>query len=101
KQSFMLKGIGVIIIAGLLVTGCNNSKQNNQTLQNPTPKVDSANSTLLKINNQIFSIPSPIQTALLIKKSGYSYNKAILNSSENYHKYDTKYKKALNLGIYG
>ena len=97
----MLKALGVIAIMAVLSMGCNNSKQANEALQNQTPKVDSANSTLLKINNQIFSIPSPIQTALLIKKSGYSYNKSILNNSDNYNKYDTKYKKALNLGIYG
>jgi hypothetical protein len=101
KQLHMLKALGVIAIMAVLSMGCNNSKQANEALQNQTPKVDSANSTLLKINNQIFSIPSPIQTALLIKKSGYSYNKSILNNSDNYNKYDTKYKKALNLGIYG
>ncbi|HTB07972.1 MAG TPA: hypothetical protein VK806_13560 [Bacteroidia bacterium] len=101
KQLNMLKVTGSFVVATMLVMGCNNSKQANQAVQNNTPKVDSTNSTLLRINNQIFSIPSPIQTALLIKKSGYSYNKAILNNSANYSKYDTKYKKALNLGIYG
>jgi len=89
---------GGIIITALLWSGCKNAKQNSES---PAPKLDSNNSALVRLNNQIFSIPSPIQTALLIKKSGYSYNKEILNSSTNYSRYDTKYKKALNLGIYG
>jgi len=90
---------GGIIITALLWSGCNNAKQNSQSP--PAPKLDSNNSALIRLNNQIFSIPSPIQTALLIKKSGYSYSKEILNSATNYSRYDTKYKKALNLGIYG
>lgn len=91
-----------IFIALLALVGCKNrTSNNNKALQPPVNKVDSTNTALLKINNQIFSIPSPIQTAMLVKKSGYAYNKQILNNSDNYTKYDTKYKKALNLGIYG
>jgi hypothetical protein len=91
-----------IVITILFLAGCkNNNPTNDKGIQPPTPKVDSNNATLLKINNQIFSIPSPIQTALLVKNSGYTYNKQMLNASDNYTKYDTKYKKALNLGIYG
>jgi len=91
-----------VTVTMFLVAGCrSNNASTDKSLQPNVAKVDSNNPTLLKINNQIFSIPSPIQTALLIKKSGYPYNKEMLNSSDNYSKYDTKYKKALNLGIYG
>src|ERR1700739_2694312 len=101
KKNFLATVCGVVITV-LFLAGCKNSGQNNEkALQPTTPKVDSNNATLLKINNQIFSIPSPIQTALLVKKSGYGYNKQILNPSDNYSKYDTKFKKALNLGLYG
>lgn len=91
-----------VAVTALLLGGCKSSTQNNEkALQTNVPKVDSNNATLLKVNNQIFSIPSPIQTALLVKKSGFAYSKQILNPSDNYSKYDTKYKKALNLGVYG
>jgi hypothetical protein len=90
---------GIMLVA-VCLTGCNNTKKTDQSTQ-VLPKNDTASSGLLKINNQIFSIPSPIQTALLIKKNGYSYDKKVLNLPENYSKYDTKYKKALNLGVYG
>ncbi len=88
------------IVTVVLWAGCKGGKENNQQ-QSGGAKIDSTNSALVKLNNQIFSIPSPIQTALLIKKSGYNYNKAVLNAADNYSHYDTKYKKALNLGIYG
>lgn len=100
-KSFFIPVCGTITTL-LLLAGCKNHNPNdNKALQPSIAKVDSANTSLLKINKQIFSIPSPIQTAMLIKKSGYAYNKQILNNSDNYTKYDTKYKKALNLGIYG
>ena len=89
-----------IIVAAMCLAGCNNTKKTDQNVQ-VVPKNDTASSGLLKINNQIFSIPSPIQTALLIKKNGYSYDKKVLNAAENYSKYTTKYKQALNLGVYG
>src|SRR6185312_9698603 len=93
---------GFALCMAVLITACrNNNPAVDKSLQPNMPKVDSNNPTLLKINNQIFSIPSPIQTAMPIKKSGFPYNKEMLNSSDNYSKYDTKFKKALNLGIYG
>jgi hypothetical protein len=54
--------------------------------------------TVGEILNQI---PSPIETSVLIKKTGGIYNKEILNPSENAQGYSTNYKKALNLGVYG
>ncbi len=102
KKNFLLTSASGVVVTVLLLSSCKNNNQNaEKALQANIPKVDSNNATLLRINNQIFSIPSPIQTALLVKKSGYAYNKQILNPADNYSKYDTKYKKALNLGIYG
>jgi len=38
---------------------------------------------------------------MLIKKSGNAYDSKILNPENNYSKYNSNFKKALNLGIYG
>lgn len=46
------------------------------------------------------SIPSPIEISAVIKETGKSYNNAYLNPSDNYSKYNTSFKKAINLGIY-
>lgn len=50
---------------------------------------------------QIFySLPSPIETAMLIKRSGVEFNESLLNKRDNYTKYATTLQRALNLGIY-
>jgi len=47
-----------------------------------------------------YSLPSPIETALLIKNAGATYDGDLLNRVENTSKYNTNLKMALNLGIY-
>ena len=50
---------------------------------------------------QIFySLPSPLETAMLIKSAGAQYNEGILNSVDNASNYTTNKSMALNLGIY-
>ncbi len=46
------------------------------------------------------SIPSPIETAYQIQKSGGEYNKSFLNSTQKREHYLTSTQQALNLGIY-
>ena len=57
--------------------------------------------TILNINGEIFSIPSPIQTAFLIKNSGAPYSKEVINPASKSSQYSSNFSKALNLGIYG
>ncbi len=56
---------------------------------------------LVKINDKLFSIPSPVQVSKLVKNLNLPYNKELLNSPKNYANYSTSFKRALNLGIYG
>ena len=65
------------------------------------PEVDTAQTAILNVNGEIFSIPSPIQTAFLIKNSGANYSKEILNAPNKSTQYTSNFAKALNLGIYG
>ena len=58
-------------------------------------------SSIMNFDGQLFSIPSPIQTAHLIKNSGSEYNANLINSVDNINQYNSTYKQALNLGIYG
>ena len=52
-------------------------------------------------DGKIFSIPSPVQTAMLIKELNLPFDQNILNPTENSKNYSTEFKQALNLGIYG
>jgi hypothetical protein len=47
-----------------------------------------------------YSLPSPLETAMLIKNAGANYDVDLLNKVENTSKYKTNLKMALNLGIY-
>lgn len=53
------------------------------------------------INSILDQIPSPLEISVLLKESGSKYDASLLNQSENLPKYNTNFKKALNLGIYG
>lgn len=47
-----------------------------------------------------YSLPSPLETAMLIKSAGADYDEELLNSLENVDNYSTNMSMALNLGIY-
>lgn len=100
----MLKSNLVIVgIASLfLTTACGGDKPKEEEKNNENiVDVDTAKTAVLNVGGQLFSIPSPIQTAMLIQKSGLAYNKEILNLSNKANTYSSDYTKSLNLGIYG
>ncbi len=47
-----------------------------------------------------YSLPSPLETAMLIKRSGARFDRSILNPIESISRYNTNLKMALNLGVY-
>ncbi len=83
----------------LVTTSCGGGEENNE--ETVLEAVDSNKSQMLNINGEIFSIPSPIQTAMLLRKASANYNLSILNNPDNASKYSTRYQKSLNLGVYG
>ena len=62
---------------------------------------DSTETIKVTVGSKIFSIPSPIQTAFLIKQTGTIYSKEMLHPAKNSSSYSTNFQKALNLGVYG
>ncbi len=55
----------------------------------------------VKTARQIFySLPSPLETAMILKRSGAQYNPELLNSVDNVSRYTTNKSMALNLGVY-
>src|SRR6185369_8628162 len=72
--------------------------------ENPNDSIidtDTAKTAVLNVGGELFSVPSPIQTALLIQKSGVTYDKSILNPGNKNGQYASDFTQALNLGIYG
>ncbi|MFT5617519.1 MAG: hypothetical protein ACI85I_000742 [Arenicella sp.] len=83
--------VGVIAIFTLLGTS-------GMVLAKGANKINPADADL--IEQIIHSIPSPIEMTMLMKESGVTYDRDMLNDYNNSDKYTTNYKKALNLGIY-
>jgi uncharacterized protein YjgD (DUF1641 family) len=52
-------------------------------------------------DGKLFSVPSPVQTALLIRNTNLPYDESLLNPEKNASKYVDNVSRALNLGIYG
>lgn len=83
-----------------LVASCGNSEGEGKQ-QVDKEIIDPNQSLNTNFDGKIFSIPSPVQTALLIKQANLPFNQELLNPIENASNYSTEYKQALNLGIYG
>ena len=95
KQTFGLLTIGVMI----LFSGCSadGGKGNmTDTISIDTTAVDQIN----QAKKIFYSLPSPIETAMLIKIAGATYNEKLLNPLSNVSRYTTNKSMALNLGIY-
>ncbi|MCB0408852.1 MAG: hypothetical protein KDD29_01455 [Flavobacteriales bacterium] len=91
--------LSTIALIGFSCGGEDVKKEENDTQETTEPNKNQAQ--LMEIDGKLFSIPSPIQTATLIKNSGTNYNKGMLNIPSNVTKYSTNFKKAINLGVYG
>lgn len=91
--------IALAIIASL-VTACGGDKKDDDK-EDLIEAPDTVKTSVLNIGGELFSVPSPIQTALLIQKSGITYDKAILSEAKKVNSYSTDFSRALNLGIYG
>jgi hypothetical protein len=105
-KSFFKNGLAVIV-AGIVFTQCASDPQTNdnqddvQKIQTKDNQNTDNQNNILNFNGQLFSIPSPIQTASLIKNSGMEFNSDLTNNPTNIDNYTTAFKQSLNLGVYG
>jgi hypothetical protein len=98
KLLFNQRIIALVLTAAL--AGCNNNghdEDKDELAEAP----DTIKTSVLNVKGELFSVPSPVQAAILIQKSGIPYNKGWLNHSNKVNTYSTDYSRALNLGIYG
>lgn len=91
----------ILVLFLLSITSCTGDGKKGQTGAADTIKIDSKLMEDFSKSKLIFySLPSPLETAMLIKKSGVNYNEGILNPLSNVSRYTTNRQMALNLGIY-
>lgn len=70
---------------------------NTDQTQDSTAKAD----RMQRTKKIFFNIPSPMETAALLKKTGAEYNGKILNDVKKVDSYTAASQQALNLGVYG
>jgi hypothetical protein len=96
----------IVVLAltvAVLAICCTGKKPDEQAF---LESLDSAKSQGPAIDEEVIGsilqqIPSPLEISVLLKESGTKYDVNLLNSSDNLSKYNSNYKKALNLGVYG
>jgi hypothetical protein len=92
----------LILSAAIFLASCGSGKQKNAT----EVKVDSAElesgifSDISNAKQIFYSLPSPLESAMLIKSAGATFNEQFLNDLGNVNKYTTNKSMALNLGVY-
>lgn len=98
-----MKYLSVLTAFAILIGGCGPKRPDDKAF---LQSLDSAKAEGPTIDEEVIGsilqqIPSPLEISLLLKESGTHYNFALLNSPDNISRYNSNYKKALNLGIYG
>lgn len=99
SQFRTLQLISVISLA-LLIYGCKSNNGVSDESKDTTEIDEEVQKDLNKVKTVFYSLPSPIETAMLIKRAGAKYNEEFLNPLENVSKYTTNKSMALNLGVY-
>jgi hypothetical protein len=87
--------------AGLVSCGGESAEESKPGKNADVVKSTGEYATNFSVDGVQFSIPSPIQTAMLIKNSGAAFNPELVNPTDNNAKYTSNFQKALNLGVYG
>lgn len=102
-QNKRFKSVATIVALAFLALGCASESSKEERLDVDISDVteDEAAKVGVQTARQIFySLPSPLETAMILKRAGAKYNEEVLNPVENLTRYNTNKSMALNLGIY-
>ena len=96
--------IAVIITVGIMASCASDkgkSKDSDEMVTIESLEIDEQLIKDVKTVKEIFySLPSPLETAMILKQAGAKYNEELLNPTKNTSRYVTNRSMALNLGIY-
>lgn len=101
KRIFSVNFLAVSLISTTFIWGGCNGDAGSSKDEKKGSLLDSARATLFQVGDELFSIPSPIQTAILIKNTGANFDKEMLNDPAKAASYSTRVQRSLNLGVYG
>jgi hypothetical protein len=84
----------------LFFTGCKSCSKDSANQEVNVEVDNDVMNDISQAKKIFYSLPSPLETAMLIKTAGASYNEKLLNPLSNVTSYTTNKAMALNLGIY-
>jgi hypothetical protein len=102
KKHGISSGILMVFILVLSLTGCKGGKKaSKEDLNVAVPKPNAEILQDIKQAEKIFqALPSPLESAMLIKSAGAKFDEKLLNPISNQNNYVTNKAMALNLGVY-
>lgn len=94
-----------ILASSLIIGGCGSDKSkdkdSDELVTIESLEIDEQLIQDVKEVKAIFySLPSPLETAMILKQAGATYNEELLNPTENVVNYVTNRSMAINLGVY-
>jgi len=100
-----IKGIVLIALPAALFYACGSPDKPDSAITETEVTEDDvandANANVSKVQDIFYSVPSPMEMASLLKKSGAKYDMSLLNDVKKVNDYTSARSQALNLGIYG
>jgi hypothetical protein len=98
-----MKIVKTVFLALLLVACGTGKKTDEQAMLDSLEATEQTGPSISEavIEDLLQEIPSPLEISALLKEAGKKYNVGYLNVPDNTAKYNSNYKKALNLGVYG
>jgi D-arabinose 1-dehydrogenase-like Zn-dependent alcohol dehydrogenase len=102
KKLFTSSAVCILVVITLLFA-CAPEKEDKEEGKEDIPisnEQKKAEDGKQKMKTVFYSLPSPAESASLLKKSGTTYNGNLMNPIENNSKYITTQSRAINLGIY-
>lgn len=105
QNYFTLRLISFVLLAGLFLLGSScksgqKGKEGQEVGIEDFLSEEDIFDDIDKAKKIFYSLPSPLETAMLLKSAGVEYNETVLNDLASVEKYSTNKSKALNLGIY-
>lgn len=100
-MTMLQKNIFTVAIASILLFSCSSDNGKNDAASSDTASTNANSQELANAQQILYTLPSPVEAAALMKMSGATFDKNHLNPTSNVSKYVSNDSKALNLGIYG
>lgn len=90
------------LVLGLFLSACGGGGTTTTTTPSAdTLKAPEAGNKVVNVGGKLFSVPSPVQTALLMRKLAMPYDAGLPMATENTTRFTTNQQMALAMGVYG